>query len=128
MSKNAIRLSNRELDVMNILWDSEKALVASEITQVNPSLSINTVQAVLKNLLRKAYIKIADIVYSGTVLTRAYETVLTREDYVATQLQDNKLLTPGIFAALVEQESNENIIEELEGILQARKQRIKGTE
>ena len=36
-------LSNRELDIMNTFWDAGKPLIASEVVQINPALSINTV-------------------------------------------------------------------------------------
>ncbi len=42
------QLSKRELDVMNVLWNSPKPLMASEIAQLNSALSINTVHTVLK--------------------------------------------------------------------------------
>ena len=42
------RLTNRERDILDILWESGKSMVASEITSMRDDLSINTVQAVLK--------------------------------------------------------------------------------
>ena len=47
------RLTNRERDILDILWESGKSMVASEITSMRDDLSINTVQAVLKKLLQK---------------------------------------------------------------------------
>lgn len=128
-----IKLSGRELDVMNVLWSVEKPLVASEICRANPSLSINTVQAVLKGLLKRNLIRIADIVYSGTVLTRSYETVLSASNYSVSQFKDslavinNDVSTVGLIAALLEQEDNEEeVINELEELLKERKQQLDG--
>lgn len=128
-----IKLSGRELDVMNVLWSVEKPLVASEICRENPSLSINTVQAVLKGLLKRNLIRIADIVYSGTVLTRSYETVLSASDYSVSQFKDslavinNDVSTVGLIAALLEQEDNEEeVINELEELLKERKHQLDG--
>ena len=112
MVKKNIKLSGRELDVMKVLWNAGKPLVASEICKLNPSLSINTVQAVLKNLLKQDLIRIANIVYSGTVLTRSYEPVLSATDYSISQFKDslsviNKdISTIGLIAALLEKEDN----------------------
>ena len=61
---NELSLTQREMDVMTILWKSETPLVASEIANSNSSLNINTVQAVIRKLLNKKYIVVADIVYS----------------------------------------------------------------
>jgi len=128
-----IKLSGRELDVMTVLWSAKKPMVASEICRVNPSLSINTVQAVLKGLLKRNLIRIADIVYSGTVLTRSYETVLSASDYSISQFKDNLAVidndvsTIGLIAVLLEQEDNEEeVINELEELLKKRKQQLDG--
>ncbi len=76
------KLTNKELDVLRVLWDSEDPLLASEIYKIDPSLNSNTVQAALRNLTKKGYIKVADIVYSGTVLSRRYSPVVTQPEYV----------------------------------------------
>lgn len=125
MKKN---LSNREIDVMNVLWQSEKPLTASGITQCNPALSINTVQVVLKNLLKKSYVKVADIVYSGTVLSRAYEPKITQGEYITNQLLEEKGGRSNIFAALIEQETDPKVIEDLEELLRCRKEQLKGVD
>ena len=76
------KLTNKELDVLRVLWDSEDPLLASEISKIDPSLNSNTVQAALRNLTKKGYIKVADIVYSGTVLSRRYTPIVTQPEYV----------------------------------------------
>ena len=56
-----IKLSGRELDVMNVLWESDKALTAKEISERDSSLSINTVRMVVKGLLNKEFIKVSAV-------------------------------------------------------------------
>lgn len=131
--KDSIKLKGRELDVMNVLWSVERPLTASEICKVSPSLSINTVQAVLKGLLKRNLICVADIVYSGTVLTRSYETVLSASDYTISQFKDSLAVTKkdvstvGLIAALLEQEDNEvEVLNELENLLKVRKKQLNG--
>ena len=91
------KLTSREVDIMNILWASEKPLIASEIADSRPDLTVNTVQAVLRKLLKYQLIEVADIVYSGTVLSRSYRPTITSEefalhevtsDYLAFQIRD----------------------------------------
>ena len=79
--KEEFALSKRELDVMNVLWAEDKPLIASEIPERQPELSINTVQSVLKKLLQRGFIEVAQIVQSGTVLSRSYVPVITPEEY-----------------------------------------------
>ncbi|MCX4327585.1 MAG: BlaI/MecI/CopY family transcriptional regulator [Lachnospiraceae bacterium] len=78
---NNIGLTKRDLDVMTILWGSEEPETASMIVRNNPNLTMNTVQAVLRKLLKDNFIKVADIVYSGTVLTRSYKPMVSQEDF-----------------------------------------------
>lgn len=126
-----IKLSGRELDVMNVFWESNNPITAKEITELNSSLSINTVQAVLKGLLKKEYIKVADIVYSGTVLTRSYTPVLNADEYMANQItnefHNKRVSAEGIVAALLKNEESEETLYKLEEMLkQYRANRNKG--
>ncbi len=78
---------------MSVLWHSDEYLTASAIAEIG-GISINTVQANMRSLMKKNYIDVAGIVYSGTVLTRSYKTVISAEEYAAEQLrgiQENAL-------------------------------------
>lgn len=68
-------LTSREYEILSIIGKSEKSIIASDIVKENDDskLTINTVQAVLKKLLKEELIEIGEIVYSGTVLCRAYK-------------------------------------------------------
>lgn len=127
--EDIIKFSGRELDVMNVFWEEKKPLIAKEIVKKNSSLSINTVQAVLKTLLKKGYIKVADIVYSGTVLTRSYETVLTSDEYIVNQITKGPVKEcsfEGVMVTLLNQEKfEEETIEKLESLLQDYKNKLK---
>lgn len=84
------KLSNREQDVMMVFWKENRSMTASGIVEANPSLSINTVQLAVKNLMKKGFIEVADIVYSGTVLSRSYRYLIRSEDYAAARLKELK--------------------------------------
>lgn len=72
--------TRREQDVLEVLWNGEKPMTASEIVGANPDLTMNTVQAVLRKLLGQKIIEVADIVYSGTVLSRSYRPIISHDD------------------------------------------------
>lgn len=130
MSKtnNMTSLTNREMDVMKILWASENPLVASDITKIDESLSSNTVQSVLRSLLKKKLIEVAEIVYSGTVLTRSYKPAVSNKDLLVNQFVDqfkkNETIIPipNLVATLLKHEKNEKaVIEQLEELLKERR-------
>ena len=80
-------LSGREYDILDIISKSEKSLIASDVVkkgnELNMDLTINTVQAVLKKLLRRKIIMVDQIVYSGTVLSRSYKVSEEASDIIA---------------------------------------------
>lgn len=81
MLKKRSKLTRRQLEVMRVLWIADEPLTASEILKRDLELNINTVQSVVKTLLEKEFIKVADIVYSGTVLCRSYIPLMTEQYY-----------------------------------------------
>lgn len=139
MPDNRFRLTNREREIMNILWESSVSLTASEISGKQESLSINTVQALLKKLLKKELIKIDQIVYSGTVLCRSYCPSISPEVFETQKYMDSmreigikNFTTSHFVAALLEQEKDSakalNEIEELEKLLSEKKLELQNEE
>ena len=86
---NLTRLTRKELDILYVLWGTEDALSATEITEQAPELNKNTVNALLRKLLRAELIRVDDIGYSGTVLTRKYRAALSHEEYMRQSSADD---------------------------------------
>ncbi|MBM6826992.1 BlaI/MecI/CopY family transcriptional regulator [Mordavella massiliensis] len=124
------RITKKQLEIMKILWSSDKPLIASEILKRNDSLNINTVQACLRALVNKQFIKVADIVYSGTVLTRSYTPLVSREDFLETACQDiiGKAKVSSLIASLIDTETNLSELEELEKLIEQKKEELKSGE
>ncbi len=124
------RITKKQLEIMKILWSSDKPLIASEILKRNNSLNINTVQACLRALVNKQFIKVADIVYSGTVLTRSYTPLVSREDFLETACQDiiGKAKVSSLIASLIDTETNLSELEELEKLIEQKKEELKSGE
>lgn len=80
------KITNRDMDILKILWNSSIPMTASQITAASPDLTINTVQAVLRKLLKSNLVKVANIVYSGTVLSRSYVPTLSSDEFAVAQL------------------------------------------
>lgn len=96
-------LSKREKQIMDILWNSSTPLTASEIISQNNELKMPTVQAVLKKLLNENFVVVADIGYSGTVLSRKYKAIITADEYANTQYVSlsKSMSTTQLFSALL---------------------------
>lgn len=129
------KLTNREYDILKILWTSEDALTASGISEQGDGISINTIQATLKKLLKRDLIHVDQIVYSGTVLSRAYRPSVSQEDfelkrYVSNmkRIQGNDFSCSQFVASFLGQESNRQKIrqeiDQLELLLAQKKQEL----
>ncbi|MGL5258550.1 MAG: BlaI/MecI/CopY family transcriptional regulator [Lachnospiraceae bacterium] len=128
-------LTKREFDIMTILWEADKPLIASEIVTISNEITINTVQAVLKKLLQYKYIKIDEIVYSGKVLTRSYIPLLTPEEYqlnyissLFKNLSDVPNAAANFVSTLLDSEMDAqqllSEIEQLEQVIMKKKQQL----
>lgn len=123
MKKN--KLSNRQFDVMNIFWSSQKPLIASEVFKSDSELNMNTVRSVIKALLGKGFIEVCDIVHSRNVLAQQYRAVISKEEYLMSlckELQTKN--TNNILVALVAEEKDRNVLDKLENIIKETKKKL----
>lgn len=118
-------LPPRQLETMEVLWNSDKSMTATEIMNAS-DMAINTVQASLRSLTAKGYIKQADVVYSGTVLVRSYVPVVSREEYVSFSFQE--MMVSGnekqVMCSLVRGIDSTDALDELENLIISRKAEI----
>lgn len=117
------RFTKKQLDVMKILWESDTPLVASDIVKKDDTLNINTVQACLRSLIANHSVKVADIVYSGTVLTRSYTPVISREEYFGSACTDifGDGKKSALIASLIDAETDLDELEHLEEMIAQRR-------
>ena len=124
------KITNRELEIMQLLWHADHPLIASEIAAMKPDLTVNTVQSVLRNLLKHKYVEVAKIVYSGTVLTRSYRPLITEQEFGVNQvIRDfhsfQGLSVSHLVAGLLNEPVSASEIDELESIIQKQRALLK---
>ncbi len=127
-------LTGRDMDILNILWKSGEPLTASQIASSDPDLTINTVQAVIRKLLKEKLIKIDNIVYSGTVLCRSYCPSLSEDDFALSQFNceyrkiRGRISKSALVSALLGSETNpetmKNDLSELQNMIDEYKKKI----
>ena len=110
------KLTQSQLHIMKILWNEKKPMIASDFVQLDSSMNLNSVQSALRSLLKKNYIEVSDIVYSGKVLTRRYIPVVSSEDYASENINGvlEDLLSSNILLQYVESENDIKVIERLQ--------------
>ncbi|WP_261805638.1 BlaI/MecI/CopY family transcriptional regulator [Lapidilactobacillus luobeiensis] len=112
-----MKLTKKELEIMQILWKQPEPLSARGIVRVNPELSQNTVQSVLSKLLKKGLIENSGYGKTSTNITREYQAVLSEESYLEQNVSRsaiNNLLTSFVATntTLAELDDLERVIEQ----------------
>ena len=119
-------LSARQLQVMEKLWEMPEGMTASAIVRSDEQLQINTVQQALRSLVAKNYIKVGEIVYSGTVLSRSYVPVVSREEYLQMSCRQLARLSASsaLLANLIREEDDADRLDELEAMIRERRKEL----
>lgn len=78
-------LSDNELAILQVLWDSGRALSRPEILDriENTSWNPNSIHMVLNNLMRKGYVQIDSVTRCGQGYGRTYSATKTQGAYIA---------------------------------------------
>lgn len=129
--KSVSYLTEKEYELMKILWASEGPLSVSDILdkKTNDSFSQASLHPLINSLLDKGFIEIVGKVQKTKTRSRLFSVKLTYEEYVAMQLQEinknsNVSLAPAIkrlvsyFAK--SSDKDDNLLKELDAWLEQR--------
>ncbi len=84
-----MKLNFKELEVLKILHESDRALTSTEIVNSDIDLTQSTVQAVLRKLLANELVEVQGVTYSGNVLSRTFGLTAKSKDILTEKfLQD----------------------------------------
>lgn len=126
--KKSINLSKKEAEIMSVFWEADEPLIISEIPERNPKLNKNTVAATIKKLLDKKCIEMDSVVYHGRVLARSFKPILTKEEYVLSELSRTNMNFVNVMSTLVKREKDIDSLEEIEAIIQKQKEELMNKE
>ena len=109
----------------NPIIDTEKGTVTISV-KTGTDLNINTVQAALRSLIKKNYIEVAEIVYSGTVLTRSYRAIVKREEVTKETANEIRkaLREEDVFARYINEFDDPILLAKLETIIEAKRKEL----
>lgn len=132
MKKNT--LTKNELEIMNLLWETGRALSRSEIIDLSPNRSWkqSSIHILLNKMLEKEVIKVDGFVRTGKTYGRVYSPTITQNDYTVMQIIDNanyqkskSSATLAIFKALLsDSDVDASLINELQNMIDRRKKEL----
>lgn len=104
-------LSEKEEEVMKILWKSDKPLSAKEIAgKINCGWADKSIQGIIRKLEEKKAIEVADIVKVYKSNARLFKPTISSDEYAIMQFDkyyDNDKKIPFILSALVENKNDD---------------------
>ena len=109
---------------MQLLWKSANPLIASQIVNIDKDLTVNTVHAALRNLLKKEYIRVSDVIINGTSLARSYEPIVTQGEYLDYFFPAKDRSNLSFVANFVKSSSELDDLEELSILLEKKKKEL----
>lgn len=128
-------LSPHELEVMELLWSSERALTRTEIIDQSPQKTWkpSTIHLLLNSLMEKKAIEATGFVKTGKNYGRVYAPIISREAYTAQELEarlpkfggTKKADLAGVFAAMVGNERcDSETLDKLQRLLDEKRRSI----
>ncbi len=124
-------LTKSEEEILDLLWTENKPMTSSDIVNlsVNRTWKKSYIHLLINSMLKKEVIKIDGFVKTTKNYARTFVPVLTREEYIIKQFTEsadfNKGSKADLFAALIYETDDPKIIDELEKILQRKKEELK---
>ena len=120
MSNKKKKLTKRDLDIMEILWKHEEPIAASEIQKEIPELSKNSLLLILKRLLDKEYVYVANISQNKKALMREFSPSVTKEQYLSLFMDTKTFIQ--LSASFIKQCDDMEVIDRLQKEIDKKKQ------
>ena len=124
------RLTKSEFAVMEVLWDEGEELTSAEIIQKSKEREWkdSSIHLLINSLLRKKVVTVAGFKKTTKNYARTFVPVETREQFLVGQIIDDKTPTEdktGIYSYIIGKESDPELINYIEKLLEERKKELK---
>lgn len=88
-TKKEIKLTELDVVVMSVMWDTEQSLTIQQIGKVLSAdgISVPSVTQAMERLVKKKAVEVCDLVLVGSVYARAFRPTITRDEYLAGEFQ-----------------------------------------
>lgn len=132
------KLTNRELEIMHVLWKDDSSLTATSISEkLEGKFSIYSIQNALQQLLSKNAIEVVAYTKIFKTTARKYRPIITTNDYAVMQFahyyskDDVQSGISKLVSTLFKLEDNnidKKTIDDLEQLIKVKKEELELTE
>ncbi|MEJ8738577.1 BlaI/MecI/CopY family transcriptional regulator [Erysipelotrichaceae bacterium HCN-30851] len=117
------KLTKRENEIMEILWNNDKEMSATDIMNASNGISLNTIQQTLQKLLKMNYIYVSSIGMNKKALTRLYRPSVEEADYVSSFI--NQATQAKLATNFIEQTNDDKVLQELIELIENKRKNLK---
>lgn len=131
MKANYFKLTKSENEIMELLWQENRPLSRSEIIDLTPDRTWKpaSIHILLNSMLEKKAIKVDGFVQSTKNYARTFVPTVSANDYTIMQVKHSPAFDetsiPYLMSALLEETKDVAILDELEQIIQKRREHLK---
>lgn len=134
--KSIPRLTDLEISIMKVLWDSDKHLTIQEMNGHLDGLSVASITQAIKHLVNKKSVVVSEHILVSNVYARTFKTCYTREEFLAEEFKRlqkcvlgiNKAnvaaITATLFNNVEDEELNIEQLDELLKLIEAKKEKL----
>ena len=121
------KITDSEREVLDLLWDVGEPLTSSEIVKmcVDRTWKPSYIHIMIKSLLDKEMIKMTGFKKTTKNYARIFEPTVTREQWSLLQVKQEKSdsgeLLKEILVSILQEETDENVLDELSEAITKRK-------
>ena len=125
-----MELTKSEMEIMDVLWQDGNALSRADLLEraEEKSWKDSSVHILLNSLLSKGAIREAGVVKRSKTFGRTFLPTMTREEYFAANIFSHRYQPEmiGLISALLKRpEVNENMLNEIAALAEAKKGEIR---
>ena len=123
-------LTKSEVEIMEVLWKEGRPLTSSDIINLseNRTWKKSYVHLLLNSLLSKDMIAVVGFVKTTKNYARTFDVKISKEEYSVNQFTNMRSFKetdiPKIVAALIDKTDNDEIFDELEAMIEKRKENV----
>lgn len=128
--KKPVKLTDSEQQVLDLLWEQEIPLTSTEIVHLSKDRTWKPsyIHIMITSLLKKEIIHVSGFKKTTKNYARTFEPTMTREQWnllqVTQQQKSASRTLSQVFTALLKEETDSNLLNELSNMLDARKKEL----
>ena len=130
MKNKKYHLTNKEYEIMKILWESEKPMLISDILLEADKVAENSLHPMIKNLINNGFIKVVGSMKVSKTTSGLYAPAITVDEYAAMQLEgimktsNSKLDFKNVLASFTSRnkKNNKDVIEGIKKFIEEYKE------